>query len=85
MHASSPEMKRIILDVVDNQLADNDPPETRQTLDRLMAEGIAEPDAKVHIAQAVCVEIRDTLRNQKSFDRERYLRNLAELPKEPSD
>jgi hypothetical protein len=85
MRKTGPELRRTILEIVENQLNDGDPPQTRQPLDRLMAGGMAEADAKTCIAGAVCVEIRDVLRNQKPFDRECHLRNPAELPKEPSD
>ena len=57
------ERKALIIEVVDNQIRDNDPPEARQTLDRLMVEGISRDDAKIYIAQAVCVEIWDGLQN----------------------
>ena len=35
----SPELRRILLEIVDNQLRDATPPETRVTLNRLIAEG----------------------------------------------
>ena len=79
------ERKALILEVVDNQIRDDDPPEARQTLDRLMGEGISRDDAKIYIGQAVCVEIWDGLTNRNEFDLERYLRNLGNLPAEPSE
>ena len=72
------------MEVVENQINDNDPPEARETLERLMSEGISKEDAKIYIAQAVCVEIWDTMKNRREFDRERYVRNLRNLPDEPS-
>jgi len=79
----NPHLKAAILQVVSNQLRANDPPETRQTLDRLVSERISAEDAKTYIAQAVCVEIWHALYNKKPFNRERYLKNLKRLPKEP--
>ncbi|MCK4294534.1 MAG: DUF1841 family protein [Planctomycetes bacterium] len=79
----NPHLKATILQVVANQLRANDPPETRQTFDRLVSQGISAQDAKIYIAQAVCVEIWDALYNKKPFNRERYLKNLKRLPKEP--
>ena len=79
----NPHLKAAFLQVVANQLRANNPPEVRQTLDRLVAQGISAQDAKIYIAQAVCVEIYDTLKNKKPFNRERYLKNLKRLPKEP--
>ena len=71
------------MDVVDNQLRDDDPPETRQTFNRLISQGISEEDAKIYIGQAVCVEIWDIMRNRKEFNKERFIRNLKRLPEEP--
>ena len=80
-----PHLRATILEVVDNQLRDNDPPETRETFDRLVSEGISEDDAKVYIAQAVCVEIWDVLRSERPFNLKRYLDNLRHLPEEPKE
>jgi hypothetical protein len=41
---SNPRLKATFLQVVDNQLKANDPPETRQTLERLIAQGITRED-----------------------------------------
>jgi F0F1-type ATP synthase delta subunit len=79
----NPRLKAAFLQVVANQLRANDPPEVRDTLDHLVSQGISAQDAKIYIAQAVCVEIYDTLKNKKPFNRERYLKNLKRLPKEP--
>ena len=83
MKDHNPHLQAAFLETVENQLADNDPPETKETLDRLMGEGISEDDAKLYIAQAVCVEIFEIMTEQKEFNQERYLKNLKRLPKEP--
>jgi predicted nucleic-acid-binding protein len=83
MNDSNPHLKAAFLETVENQLADNDPPETRQTLNRLIEKGISEEDAKLYIAQAVCVEVFDVMKHQKEFNQKRYLKNLKRLPKEP--
>jgi hypothetical protein len=43
--------------VVENQLRDGTPPETKQTLDRLLNDGIEEPEAKRLIACVVATDI----------------------------
>ncbi|MBX2925834.1 MAG: hypothetical protein KF746_26805 [Chitinophagaceae bacterium] len=40
-----------ILQIVDNQLKSNDPPETRQTYDRLLQSGITDKNARMYIGQ----------------------------------
>ena len=85
METSNPRLKAAFLEVVENQLEAGDPPETKATLERLMSEGISKEDAKLYIAEAVCVEIWTTIKNQKPFDLERYIRNLRNLPDKPSE
>jgi hypothetical protein len=77
-------LKQAILEIVDNQLNDDDPPQTRQTFERLVREGQTEEDARIYIGQAVCVEIWDIMKNKKPFDQKRYLKNLDRLPEEPT-
>jgi len=81
----NPRLKATFLEIVDNQLKANDPPETRQTLDRLIAQGILREDAKIYIAQAVCVEVFNVMKHNKPSDQARYIRNLQRLPKEPEE
>jgi hypothetical protein len=83
MEDHNPHLKAAFLETVDNQLADNDPPETKETLDRLIAQGMSEDDAKIYIAQAVSVEVFDILKHEKEFNFDRYLKNLKRLPEEP--
>ena len=64
-----------IVEVVENQLADNNPPETKQTLDRLMKTGESRENAIRYIAGALSVEIFGALKQQESYDNERYVKN----------
>lgn len=82
---TNPELGRVILEVVENQIRDNEPPETRQTVDRLQAEGYTADEARRLISTAVTVEIFHIMRDHKPFHRERFLWNLAHLPREPWD
>ncbi len=79
----NPYLKSAILEVVDNQLEANDPPETRQTFDRLISEGYSEEDAKKLIGWVVTSEIFDVLKKQEPFNPERFAKALHELPKIP--
>ena len=81
----NPRLRASFLQIVDNQLRANDPPETRETFDRLVAQGISEEDAKAYIAQAVCVETYDILKHKRPFNLQRYVKNLQLLPKQPHD
>jgi len=81
----SPYLKSAVLEVVDNQLQANDPPETRQTFDRLISEGYSEEEAKELIGCAVTSEIFDVLKKQEPFNPQRFAKALNELPKLPQD
>jgi len=82
---TNPELGRLVLEVVENQIRDNDPPETGLTVDRLRAEGYTSDEARRLISTAVTVEIFHIMRDHEPFNRERFLWNLAHLPREPWD
>lgn len=55
-------LKRIILEVVNNQIRDNNPPITKVTLERLKKSGYTEQQAKEKIAAILIEEIYDVLK-----------------------
>jgi hypothetical protein len=67
----NPYLKAAILEVVENQLRDNNPPETRQTLERLLAAGYSRKQAVEMIGSAVVGEIWFVLHEKQPFDRAR--------------
>ena len=76
-------MRKIFMEIIDNQIRDNSPPETKQTLDRLISEGISEKEAKDTIGCVVISEIFDVLKNKEDFNEERYIAALNKLPEQP--
>lgn len=85
MEEHNPQVKKLILQVVSNQLKDNDPPETKQNLNRLMSEGYSRPAAKELIAAVVAAHIYDMLNQQRKFDNRKYIEDLEKLPTMPWD
>lgn len=86
VQADSPDGQRAgeaLVEVVENQIRDNDPPETRLTLDRLMALGESREEAMRYITCSLSVEIFESLKNNTPYNEERYLTNLKNLPKLP--
>ncbi len=81
----NPVLKAAILDVVENQMRDNDPPETKHTYDRLVQEGHSEDDAKRLIGCVVSSEVFDILKKQQEFNPERFVKALQRLPELPGD
>ena len=80
---SSPHLRAAIIEVVDNQIRENDPPETKHTYERLLSEGHSEKEAKRLIGCVVASEIFEVLKHQKEFDKERFVKALDKLPKMP--
>ncbi|WP_207061369.1 hypothetical protein [Motiliproteus sp. SC1-56] len=72
-----------IIEAVESQLKENNPPKVRQTLDRLMGLGMPRDDAVKYIASALSVEIFGAIRNSEAFDSQRYDGNLEKLPEQP--
>lgn len=81
----SPELRRALLEVVENQLRDGTPPETRATLERLLAEGFSRTKAVELIACVVSSEIFDVLQSGQPYQEQRYLAGLRALPRRPWD
>jgi len=82
---TNPELGKMILEVVRNQIRDNDPPETRQTFERLKTQGQTPDEARRLIATAVTVELFHIMRDHETYDRERFVWNLSHLPRAPWD
>lgn len=75
----NPRLKALILEVVDNQINDNDPPITRETMERLKVGGYTEKSAKEMIGSIVATYIYEIMKNGKNFDVAKYTRDLKRL------
>jgi hypothetical protein len=81
----NPELRRALLEVVENQLREGTPPETRSTLERLLGEGFSREQALELIACVVSSEIFDVLKSGQPYQEARYLAGLRALPRLPWD
>ena len=75
----NPHLKAAIQEIVENQLRDGDPPETRQTLERLLTAEYSRQQAIEMIGSAVVEEIWSVLHERKPFDRARFTALLEQL------
>ena len=80
---SNPYLQAAIMEVVENQLRNNDPPQTKQTFKRLIETGHSEKEAKRLIGCVFSAEIFDVLKKQEPFNLERFVRGLNKLPTMP--
>ena len=83
MDETNPQLGEEMKNVVWNQIRQNDPPETKQTYDRLISEGFSEEEVIRQIAVVVAAEIYDVMKSNKPFNQKRYIQRLHDLPHEP--
>ena len=76
-------LREAILEVINNQIRDNDPPETKQALIRLQEQGFSEKDALKLIGYVVASEVFSVLKKNRQYDKEKFLSALNNLPKLP--
>jgi hypothetical protein len=83
MARASKRLNKAILEVVDNQIRDGNPPATKETFDRLVSEGTAKDDARRLIGCVVASEIFGILKHQQPYNEDRYVKALRKLPELP--
>jgi methanogenic corrinoid protein MtbC1 len=76
---SSPILHEVIHEVVENQIRDGDPKETKETLERLMDQGYSRHEAIHKIGTVVVEEIYTVLKRKEKFNEERYVKKLLAL------
>jgi len=81
--AYNPILQAALDDVLDTQLRDGDPPETRATLERLLGEGVDQEEARRLIGCVIAAEIVAVMKSNKPFDRDRFVGRLETLPEMP--
>jgi hypothetical protein len=64
---------------IENQLAAKEPPVVHETLERLMRSGLSRHEAIHAIGSVLSVEIWEILKEERSFNEERYERGLRQL------
>lgn len=77
----NPRLQAAVIEVVNNQLDAHDPPETYETLNRLVSDGYSIKEAKELIGTVVVAEVFEVLNEGKPFDPQRYVAALNSLPK----
>ena len=80
---TNPQLAAAILEIVDTQLCDGTPPETRQTFDRLVADGYTPEGARQLLAHVVVCEIFAVMARGERYDQARFVAALQRLPSLP--
>jgi len=76
---TNPVLHVIIHQIVENQVAANDPPETAKMLERLRKGGLTRHEALHKIGGVVTEEIFEIMKFRRVFDEQRYLKKLGRL------
>lgn len=77
---SDPVLHAAIMRMVDQQIADRDPPETKETVERLLAAGYSPEYIRRMIGLLVAHEMMTEMFSQEPFNVKRYVENLRRLP-----
>lgn len=81
--ATNPQLAAAIFEIVDTQLREGEPPETRQTLERLVAAGYTREGARQLIGHVVLREIFSVMASGQRYDQARFIMALHRLPTLP--
>jgi hypothetical protein len=72
-------LHKIIIQSVEIQIRDNDPPITKTTFERLLKNGHDEAVAKEMIASVVAEEVYLTMKDDRKMNLDDFSRRLSEL------
>ncbi len=72
-------LKSLILEVVENQLRDKNPPVTREVYEKLQEAGYSSQEAKEKIGAIVIEEIYDISKGLREFDERKYTKALKKM------
>jgi len=78
-----PVLHAALMEMVNHQLAENDPPETRETLERLLTEGYSPEYVRRMIGLLLATELTRSMLDQKPFNQKRFIESLRRLPDIP--
>ena len=72
-------LRKSLLQVINNQIINNDPPCTKQTFERLVKAGYSKNRAKEMIAAVLIDEMFYVLKQNRPFDEESFCKKLNAL------
>jgi hypothetical protein len=76
----SPLAREAILEVIENQMRDGTPPETKQTFDRLLAEGYSREETMKLLSFVILRDLSEMVKKKEMFNEQRYVAALHALP-----
>ena len=73
----------LVIQAIKKQIRQNDPPETKETFDRLRCEGHAKEEVYRLLGCVLTSEIYEVMKHERVFDRDLYVQQLRALPRLP--
>lgn len=75
----NPFIHQVIHEIVENQIKENNPPETRITFERLMNSGYDRHDVIHKIGTVVMEEVYEVMKQKKPYNEKRFVARLKQL------
>jgi hypothetical protein len=76
-------LRAAIMEVINTQIRENEPPETKNALIRLQNRGFSEKEALRLIGYVVASEVFSVLQENRQYDKAKYIAALNNLPRLP--
>jgi len=76
-------LRKAVLEVIHTQIRENDPPEMKHALKRLREQAFSEEEALKLIGYVVVSEVFSVLKENRPYDKEKYIAALNDLPRLP--
>jgi hypothetical protein len=84
MYGSDRRMAReALFEAIENQMKGGDPPETKETYDRLRASGYSRQETMKLLACVLLDELNEMVRDKRTYNAASYVRKLKALPQLP--
>jgi hypothetical protein len=76
-------IRKTLFEVIENQMKANNPPETKETYQRLRGAGYSRKETMKVLACVVLKELNDMVKENRTFDEAGYIQALKALPQLP--
>jgi hypothetical protein len=78
-------VREMLFEVLETQMKEDNPPETRKTYQRLLDQGFSRDETMRLMAAVVITEMNDMVKENRTFDEASYVEALKALPRLPYD
>jgi len=76
---TNPVLHVLIHQIVENQIAAHNPPETAETVEQLVLQGLSRHEAVHKIGEVLAGDMMEMMQTKRTFDNQRYVQSLRQL------